>query len=446
MKCVVALALALTAQAIEIDWRIPGAEQLPPVTVDPSNDVASTITFKWSFTHNVYEMPSEAAMNSCDFSGAKEIAGSSSGGSVTVDAPAAGETKYYACEVGSHCNAGQRVAITSEGAPVDPTPDEPTMNIVETAQNTDILSTLVQAVVAADLVDTLSGPGPFTVFAPTNDAFAALGSTVDDLLKPENKDQLVKILTYHVVDGKVLSTDLTESDVPTVQGSDVKVTVDPPAINGANVVLADVLATNGVVHVIDAVLIPPEEPTDDAPAPTDDAPAPTQNIVEIALGMTETFSTLVGLLQAADLVDTLSGPGPFTVFAPTNDAFAKIDAATLESLAKPENKDQLTSILTYHVLSGKVLSSDLEVGMEPKTLEGSTIEVTSLAPPTINGDSVIGPADVLATNGVIHVIDTVLMPGSDDEPTMGPTAMEESDSAGRASLAVAAAAAVAYVL
>jgi len=100
----------------------------------------------------------------------------------------------------------------------------------------------------------------------------------------------------------------------------------------------------------------------------------------------------------------------------------------------------------YHVLSGKVLSSDLEVGMEPKTLEGSTIEVTSLTPPTINGDSVIGPADVLATNGVIHVIDTVLMPGSDDEPTMGPTAMEESDSAGRASLAVAAAAAVAYVL
>ena len=90
------------------------------------------------------------------------------------------------------------------------------------------------------------------------------------------------------------------------------------------------------------VLIPPEEPTDDAPAPTDDAPAPTQNIVEIALGMTETFSTLVGLLQAADLVDTLSGPGPFTVFAPTNDAFAKIDAATLESLATPENKDQLT--------------------------------------------------------------------------------------------------------
>ena len=97
------------------------------------------------------------------------------------------------------------------------------------------------------------------------------------------------------------------------------------------------------------------------------------------------------------------------------------------------------------MLSGKVLSSDLSVGLEAETLQGSNIEVTSLTPPTINGDSVIGPADVLATNGVIHVIDTVLMPPS-DEPTKGPTAMEESDSAGRASLAVAAAAAVAYVL
>ena len=114
------------------------------------------------------------------------------------------------------------------------------------------------AVVAADLVDTLSGDGPFTVFAPTNEAFAALGSTVDDLLKPENKDDLVKILTYHVVSGTALSTDLTEGKLGTVQGEPVDVTLDPIAINGAGVAIPDVLATNGVVHVIDAVLIPPE--------------------------------------------------------------------------------------------------------------------------------------------------------------------------------------------
>ena len=115
------------------------------------------------------------------------------------------------------------------------------------------------AVVAADLVDTLSGDGPFTVFAPTNEAFAALGSTVDDLLKPENKDALTNILLYHVVPGTVLSTDLTEGDVATAQGETVEVTLDPIAINGAGVAIPDVLATNGVVHVIDAVLIPPAD-------------------------------------------------------------------------------------------------------------------------------------------------------------------------------------------
>merc|ERR1712003_530929 len=124
-------------------------------------------------------------------------------------------------------------------------------NIVQTAIATDALSTLVAAVIAADLVDTLSGDGPF-------EAFAALGSTVDDLLKPENKDDLVKILTYHVVSGTALSTDLTEGKLGTVQGEAVNVTLDPIAINGAGVAIPDVLATNGVVHVIDAVLIPPE--------------------------------------------------------------------------------------------------------------------------------------------------------------------------------------------
>jgi len=150
-------------------------------------------------------------------------------------------------------------------------------------------------------------------------------------------------------------------------------------------------------------------------APTNSSDEPTQNIVEIALSMNETFSTLVGLLEDAALVETLSGPGPFTVFAPTNDAFAKIDAATLESLTA----EQLTNILLYHVLSGQVLSTDLSVGLQPETLAGSTINVTSLTPPTINGIAIIDQADVLATNGVVHVIDTVLMPPT---PTPAPVA------------------------
>ena len=196
------------------------------------------------------------------------------------------------------------------------------------------------------------------------------------------------------------------------------------------------------------VLIPPEEPTDDAPAPTDDAPPATDDapgsIVDIAAGDSR-FTTLVAALKAADLVDALSGDGPFTVFAPTDDAFAALPAGTVESLLLPENLTTLQDILKYHVVPAKVLSTDLTLNQHATTLEGSDVTVTSLDPVKINESEVI-QADVMASNGVIHVISAVLMPPSDDEPTMGPTATEESDSAGRASLAVAAAAAVAYVL
>jgi len=286
-----------------------------------------------------------------------------------------------------------------------PADEEPTKNIVETAQSVDDLSTLVQAVIAADLVDTLSGDGPFTVFAPTNEAFAALPEgTLDDLLKPENKDKLVKILTYHVVPGSVLSTDLTETDVETVEGSDVKVTTDPITINGANVVQADVMATNGVVHLIDAVLLPEDEPTDDTPA------EPTQSIVEIASSDSR-FSTLVAALQAADLVDALSGDGPFTVFAPTNEAFDAL-GDTVTDLLKPENKEQLQQVLLYHVLGSKSLSTDLTNNMEAETLQGGKVLVR-LDPVRINDANVI-IADILATNGVIHALDKVLIPCADD--------------------------------
>merc|ERR1712228_554796 len=133
-------------------------------------------------------------------------------------------------------------------------------NIVELAQSVDDLSTLVAAVVAGDLVETLSSPGPFTVFAPVNAAFAALpAGTLDTLLKPENKDQLVDILTYHVVGAKALSTDLSDGQtITTVEGKDVTVSIGKSVkINDATVVKADVLASNGVVHVVDGVLLPP---------------------------------------------------------------------------------------------------------------------------------------------------------------------------------------------
>ncbi len=134
------------------------------------------------------------------------------------------------------------------------------MDIVDTAVGAGNFTTLVAAVTAAGLVDTLKGEGPFTVFAPTDAAFAALpAGTVEDLLKPENKDKLVALLTYHVVAGKVMSTDLTEGmKAATVNGAEVTITLDGGAkVNGAVISAADIVATNGVIHVIDAVIMPP---------------------------------------------------------------------------------------------------------------------------------------------------------------------------------------------
>ena len=131
-------------------------------------------------------------------------------------------------------------------------------DIVDTAAGNDDFETLVAAVQAAELVDTLKGEGPFTVFAPTDAAFEAIGTTVEELLKPENKDALTAVLTYHVVPGKVMSTDLTDdATVATVQGQDVTIDLDyGPMINDANIVTADIEATNGVIHVIDKVIVP----------------------------------------------------------------------------------------------------------------------------------------------------------------------------------------------
>jgi uncharacterized surface protein with fasciclin (FAS1) repeats len=131
-------------------------------------------------------------------------------------------------------------------------------DIVDTAVEAGSFTTLVAAVQAADLVETLKGDGPFTVFAPTDEAFAALGTTVEDLLKPENKDKLVAVLTYHVIAGSVMAGDLVDDSTPaTVQGSMVTIDLDNgPMVNDANVVTADVEASNGVIHVIDKVLVP----------------------------------------------------------------------------------------------------------------------------------------------------------------------------------------------
>merc|ERR1711997_248453 len=205
-------------------------------------------------------------------------------------------------------------------------PRTPQQNIAQLAIATPSLSTLVAAVKAAGLVDTLSGAGPFTVFAPTNDAFAKIPSAaLNDLLA--DKDALTAVLLRHVVPSTIMAAGIPagRTAVATAGGEKVDVVNDAGVtVNGATVIATDIAASNGVVHLVDTVI-----------------PA-TKNIAELAIA-TPALSTLVAAVQAAGLVETLSGPGPFTVFAPTNDAFAKIPSAALNDLLA--DKDALTAVL-----------------------------------------------------------------------------------------------------
>merc|ERR1712195_125298 len=232
--------------------------------------------------------------------------------------------------------------------------------IVDLAVATPDLSTLVTALKAANLVSTLQGKGPFTVFAPTNEAFAKLPALyLKLLLDPKNVKTLQKLLTYHVVAGSVFSKDITNNQVvKTVEGETVTAHVSAAGIkiNNSTVVTADVAAQNGVVHVIDTVLMPSGMDT----------------IVDLAVA-TPDLSTLVTALKAANLVSTLQGKGPFTVFAPTNEAFAKLPALYLKLLLDPQNVKTLQKLLTYHVVAGSVFSKDITNNQVVKTVEGETV-------------------------------------------------------------------------
>ncbi len=171
-----------------------------------------------------------------------------------------------ACSSSSDETAASPAASESAAAAESSMASEAPMagDIIEVASTTDGFATLTAAVTAAGLVETLQGEGPFTVFAPTDDAFAALPAGVlDALLLPENKDALTKILTYHVVSGKVMAADVTDGDVPTVEGQTVALsTADGVTVNGAKVIQADVETSNGVIHAIDAVILPPDVDVD----------------------------------------------------------------------------------------------------------------------------------------------------------------------------------------
>ncbi|MCR8969392.1 fasciclin domain-containing protein [Facklamia sp. 7083-14-GEN3] len=303
------------------------------------------------------------------------------------------------------------------------------MDIVATAQDNEDFSILAEALEEADLVETLQEDGPFTVFAPTDEAFAQLFEDLD-ITKEELLAQpdLDKVLTYHVVSDKVMADDLEDGmTVETVNGEEISfdLSEDEPLVNDSIISTTDLEASNGVIHVVDAVLVPEgfelqETEEDMAVAPgmdeesdeettTEEDMAEEMDIVATAQG-NEDFSILAAALEEADLVETLQGDGPFTVFAPTDEAFVQLledlDITKEELLAQPD----LAKVLTYHVVSGKVMAGDLEDGMTAETVNGEEISFDLSEDHPMVNDSNITATDIEASNGVIHVVDTILVP------------------------------------
>ncbi len=337
-------------------------------------------------------------------------------------------------------------------------------DIVNVAVADGRFTTLVAAVEAADLVDVLKGDGPFTVFAPTDDAFAALpDGLVTKLLN--DKPALTEILTYHVVPDKVEAADVVNlNSAPTVFGQelDIRVDGDNVYVNDAQVIITDVEADNGVIHVIDAVLIPDKNAgegdylvkpgdtlygiaqeqlgdghryleiveatnerhaTDPLYAMIEDpdlirinakfaipTKTMTSDIVDVA-SADGRFTTLVAALEAAGLVDTLRGDGPFTVFAPTDEAFGNLPEGTVETLL--EDIPALTDILLYHVVAGEVLAADVVTLSSAETVLGDPVTIEVEDDTVMINEAKVIITDVPASNGVIHVIDAVLSPPTD---------------------------------
>ena len=267
-------------------------------------------------------------------------------------------------------------------------------DIPRTAQCTGIHDSLVAAVVQAELLETLQGEGPFTVFAPTDQAFADAGIDLAALDNEEGKAALADILLYHVVGSEVPSSGVEECGTATaVNGNTLSFGVgDAVTVNGATVTLPDVATSNGIIHVIDKVLMPTDTPND----------------IPRTAQCTGIHDSLVAAVIQAELLETLQGEGPFTIFAPTDQAFADagIDLASLDT---PEGKAILSDILLYHVVAGEVPSSALSDCTSTNAVNEQPLAFTVGDSVMVNDATVTLP-DVATSNGIIHVIDTVLTP------------------------------------
>jgi uncharacterized surface protein with fasciclin (FAS1) repeats len=300
-------------------------------------------------------------------------------------------TYNYDCSVGNHAEQGMVGQINVE-----------LPSIMDIVANSQVHTTLAAALEAAGLNETLDTGGPFTLFAPSDDAFGALPEgTVDALLN--DIPALTEILTHHVVSGTAMSTDLNDGDViETLNETNVTVTVDGMTymIDMATVTQPNIEASNGVVHVIDMVLIPAEEPE-------------LPSIMEIVtLSEYETY-ILDAAIIAAGLNETLDTGGPFTLFAPSDDAFGALPEGTVDALLN--DIPALTEILLHHVVSGTAMSTDLNDGDVIETLNGTDITVTVDGMTYMIDLATVTSANIEASNGVVHVIDIVLIPTEEPE-------------------------------
>ncbi len=273
-------------------------------------------------------------------------------------------------------------------------------DILTTAAANGSFKTLVSLVVAADLDEALQGKGHFTVFAPTDEAFEKLDpELLNSLLQSENREQLAEILKYHVISRSISIAKHPPShplkSAKTLLGERVQFEREGTevSVNQAKVVLRNIRCSNGLIHVIDAVLSPPED----------------QSVVAVAKKSGE-FKTLLTALNAAGLDKTLSSDGPFTVFAPTDEAFSKLPKGVVEDLLKPESIGRLIDILKYHVASGKLSANEAVQAAEVETLLGEKVEIAIEGGQLKINESAITANDVEASNGIIHVIDQVLIP------------------------------------
>ena len=285
----------------------------------------------------------------------------------------------------------------------DPVPNNPVENasVVSTVVDTDNFSILEDALIKADLVAALAGDGPFTVFAPTNAAFETLFADLGvDGIEDLSAEVLKPILLYHVVGASAKSSSLTSgyyeslnTETPASMAASIYVEVGSGVkLNGSSMVsTADVEVSNGVIHIIDKVLMPP-------------------TVVDFALS-NPNFSILVEAVSKAGLVDALMSEGPYTVFAPTNEAFEMLFQQLNVSGIAELTAEALTPILLYHVVSGNVNAADVATGMVPTLNESAELSVVvSDMGVMINESSKVVAVDVQGTNGVIHVIDKVLLP------------------------------------